>query len=68
MINIWTENLRAKLTAGELDFEDMRDHESERSDQHGTDDIDDLGIPEIMHRIRSRVGDSPVYLRRVSST
>ena len=32
-----------------------------------TDDIDDLGIPEIIRRIRSRVGDSPVYLRRVSS-
>lgn len=28
-----------------------------------TDDIDDLGIPEIVRRIRSRVGDSPVYLR-----
>lgn len=28
-----------------------------------TDDIDDLGIPEIIRRIRTRVGDSPVYLR-----
>lgn len=28
-----------------------------------TDDIDDLGIPEIIRRIRSRVGDTPVYLR-----
>jgi len=27
-----------------------------------TDDIDDLGIPEIINRIRRRVGDSPVYL------
>lgn len=27
-----------------------------------TDDIDDLGIPEIIKRIRARVGDSPVYL------
>ncbi|KAJ6541802.1 Arginase/deacetylase [Mycena capillaripes] len=27
-----------------------------------TDDIDDLGIPEIVHRIRERVGNSPVYL------
>ena len=27
-----------------------------------TDDIDDLGIPEIVQRIRKRVGDSPVYL------
>jgi agmatinase len=28
-----------------------------------TDDIDDLGIPEIIKRIRNRVGDTPVYLR-----
>lgn len=28
-----------------------------------TDDIDDLGVPEIIQRIRDRVGDSPVYLR-----
>ncbi|KAG8998106.1 hypothetical protein FRB94_007195 [Tulasnella sp. JGI-2019a] len=27
-----------------------------------TDDIEDLGIPEIIRRIRKRVGDSPVYL------
>ncbi|KAL4269197.1 arginase family protein [Pleurotus pulmonarius] len=27
-----------------------------------TDDIDDLGIPEVVRRIRERVGDSPVYL------
>ncbi|KAJ7664935.1 arginase family-domain-containing protein [Mycena rosella] len=27
-----------------------------------TDDIDDLGIPEIIRRIRERVGTSPVYL------
>ncbi|RDB28755.1 putative agmatinase 1 [Hypsizygus marmoreus] len=26
------------------------------------DDIDDLGIPEIVRRIRQRVGDTPVYL------
>ncbi|KAF8079012.1 arginase deacetylase [Lyophyllum atratum] len=27
-----------------------------------TDDIDDLGIPEVVRRIRNRVGDTPVYL------
>jgi agmatinase len=27
-----------------------------------TDDIDDLGIPEIVRRIRTRIGNSPVYL------
>ncbi|KAJ2926719.1 hypothetical protein H1R20_g10361, partial [Candolleomyces eurysporus] len=27
-----------------------------------TDDIDDLGIPEVIKRIRNRIGDSPVYL------
>jgi hypothetical protein len=30
-----------------------------------TDDIDDLGIPEIIRRIRQRVSDTPVYLRCV---
>lgn len=28
-----------------------------------TDDIDDIGVSEIIERIRSRIGDSPVYLR-----
>jgi agmatinase len=28
-----------------------------------TDDIDDIGIPEIIRRIKARVGNSPVYLR-----
>lgn len=32
-----------------------------------TDDIDDLGIPEIIRRIRQRVGDTPVYLRCVAT-
>jgi len=27
-----------------------------------TDDIDDLGIPAIIRKIRNRIGDSPVYL------
>lgn len=27
-----------------------------------TDDLDDLGVPEVVKRIRDRVGDSPVYL------
>lgn len=30
-----------------------------------SDDIDDLGIPEVIRRIRNRIGDSPVYLRYV---
>jgi agmatinase len=30
-----------------------------------TDDIDDLGIHEVIRRIRARIGDNPVYLRRV---
>jgi len=28
-----------------------------------TDDIDDVGINEVIQRIRARVGDGPVYLR-----
>jgi hypothetical protein len=31
------------------------------------DDIDDLGTDEIIKHIRQRIGDSPVYLRYVSS-
>ena len=30
-----------------------------------TDDIDDLGFPAIIRKIRNRIGDSPVYLRYV---
>jgi hypothetical protein len=30
-----------------------------------TDDIDDLGIPEIIRRIRQRAGDTPMYLRSI---
>ena len=29
------------------------------------DEIDDVGIPDIVRRIRQRVGNSPVYLRCV---
>ena len=29
-----------------------------------TDDIDDIGIKEVIRRIRARIGDSPVYLRQ----
>jgi len=28
-----------------------------------TDDIDDLGIDNIINQIRERIGDGPVYLR-----
>lgn len=30
-----------------------------------TDDIDDIGINEVIQRIRTRIADNPVYLRRV---
>ena len=30
-----------------------------------TDDIDNIGINEVIRRIRARIADSPVYLRRV---
>jgi hypothetical protein len=30
-----------------------------------TDDLDDFGIDEVIRRIRARIGDNPVYLRRV---
>jgi agmatinase len=28
-----------------------------------TDDLDDIGINEVIRRIRERIGDNPVYLR-----
>lgn len=30
-----------------------------------TDDIDDIGVDEVIRRIRARIADNPVYLRRV---
>ncbi|KAI3621898.1 agmatinase 1 [Moniliophthora roreri] len=42
--------------------EDLENDENVGFQLISTDDIDDLGIPEIVRRIRSRVGDTPVYL------
>jgi len=44
-------------------IEDIENDESVGFQLISTDDIDDIGIPEIVRRIRARVGDSPVYLR-----
>ena len=45
--------------------EDLENDEAVGFQLISTDDIDDLGIPEIIRRIRERVGTSPVYLRCV---
>ncbi|KAJ7201374.1 Arginase/deacetylase [Mycena pura] len=50
--------IRCKL-GGEADLEN---DEAVGFQLISTDDIDDLGIPEIVKRIRRRVGTSPVYL------
>ncbi|KAJ3750857.1 Arginase/deacetylase [Lentinula detonsa] len=50
--------IRCKL-GGE---EDLRNDESVGFQLISGDDIDDLGIPEIIRLIRKRIGDSPVYL------
>jgi agmatinase len=42
---------------------DIEDDEAVGFELIKGDDIDDLGIPEIVRRIRRRVGDTPVYLR-----
>ncbi|EEB90388.1 hypothetical protein MPER_11413, partial [Moniliophthora perniciosa FA553] len=42
--------------------EDLETDENVGFQLISTDDIDDLGIPEIVRRIRSRIGDTPVYL------
>jgi len=31
-----------------------------------TDDIDDIGVDEVIRLIRARIGNNPVYLRQVS--
>ncbi|THV01433.1 Arginase/deacetylase [Dendrothele bispora CBS 962.96] len=50
--------IRCKL-GGEVDLED---DQAVGFQLISTDDIDDMGIPTIIQRIRERVGDSPVYL------
>jgi agmatinase len=44
-------------------FEDIEHDRQVGFEMVTTDDIDDLGIPEIVRRIRKRVGETPVYLR-----
>ncbi|TDL28342.1 arginase deacetylase [Rickenella mellea] len=43
-------------------YGDIKNDETVGFQLISTDDIDDLGIPEIVARIRARVGESPVYL------
>ncbi|KAG8933479.1 hypothetical protein FRC02_011768 [Tulasnella sp. 418] len=50
--------IRCKLTG----IEDLEHDESVGFQIITTDDIDDLGIPAIVDKIRTRVGNSPVYL------
>ncbi|KAJ4002241.1 arginase deacetylase [Lentinula boryana] len=50
--------IRCKL-GGE---EDLRNDENVGFQLISGDDIDDLGIPEVVRLIRNRIGDSPVYL------
>lgn len=67
--------IRCKLGVSEIPllsylfFEHSQGEEDLENDENvgfqliSTDDIDELGIPEIIARIRARVGDTPVYLR-----
>ncbi|KAH9486323.1 Putative agmatinase 1 [Psilocybe cubensis] len=50
--------IRCKLAG----LEDLSNDESVGFQVISTDDIDDLGIPTIINKIRKRIGDSPVYL------
>lgn len=54
--------IRCKLAG----LQDIQHDESVGFELISTDDIDDLGIPEIVRRIRKRVGRKPVYLRYAS--
>ncbi|PSS29567.1 hypothetical protein PHLCEN_2v2715 [Hermanssonia centrifuga] len=51
--------IRCKLAG----IEDLDNDQAVGFQLISTDDIDDLGVNEIIRRIRERVGDSPVYLR-----
>ncbi|KAF9024127.1 Arginase/deacetylase [Hymenopellis radicata] len=50
--------IRCKLQG----IEDLQNDEEVGFYVISTDDIDDLGIPEIIKRVRQRIGNSPVYL------
>ncbi|KIM47554.1 hypothetical protein M413DRAFT_15739 [Hebeloma cylindrosporum] len=50
--------IRCKLTG----VEDLDNDDTVGFQVISTDDIDDLGIPAIIRKIRNRIGDSPVYL------
>ncbi|KDQ63159.1 hypothetical protein JAAARDRAFT_147183 [Jaapia argillacea MUCL 33604] len=50
--------IRTKLNG----LEDLENDESVGFSLITTDDLDDHGVPEIIKRIRDRVGDAPVYL------
>lgn len=43
-------------------IEDLQNDEAVGFYVISSDDIDDLGIPEIIRQIRARIGSSPVYL------
>lgn len=47
-------------------MEDIQHDESVGFELISTDDIDDLGLPEIVRRVRKRVGQKLVYLRCAS--
>ncbi|KAF9055959.1 hypothetical protein BJ165DRAFT_1336801 [Panaeolus papilionaceus] len=50
--------IRCKLTG----LQDLENDNAVGFQVISTDDIDDLGIPAIIKKIRDRIGDSPVYL------
>jgi len=50
--------IRCKLAG----IEDIENDESVGFQLISSDDIDDLGVAEVIKRIRARIGDSPVYL------
>ena len=45
---------------------DIDDDQSTGFELITTDEIDEAGVPDIVRRIRERVGNSPVYLRFVN--
>ncbi|TCD68086.1 hypothetical protein EIP91_011539 [Steccherinum ochraceum] len=55
-------NIHAGIRCKLAGIEDIESDQTFGFELVTTDDIDDIGVSEIIKRIRSRIGDSPVYL------
>ena len=52
-----------RISSSHQGVEDLHNDNAVGFQLISADDIDDLGVSEVIKRIRARVGDTPVYLR-----